>query len=119
MTGLQQGQGQTAKARADLEHGRTGWQLGQSNDALHGVGVDDEVLAALLGRTKIQVGSELANLPGPEELGHQVPNARCAFAQSKAPSDDSSLPRTWARVRTVYGIRYDALGLPRYGTGVR
>ena len=51
-------------------------------------------------------------LPGP-------PKAASVLASTAAQSSARSSPRTSAIARTVSGTRYDALGRPRYGVGVR
>ncbi len=41
---------------------------GLTNDATHGVGVDHEVLTALLGRPKVELGGQPPDLGRPEQL---------------------------------------------------
>ena len=54
--GLQQRQRQRAEPGADLDHHVVGPQPGGPHDAAHGVRVDDEVLAELLGRPDAERG---------------------------------------------------------------
>ena len=124
---LQEGEGQAAEPRADLEHACALGEIGCAGNALHGVGVDDEVLAQSLGRPDTEPLGQLADLPGPEQfarplghlLGYHSPKARWALSHSRVAAAASSMPRTSAMQRTVSGMRYDPLGLPRCGTGVR
>ena len=63
----QQRQGQRAQPRADLDHDVLRPHPGQPDDAAHGVGVDDEVLAPLLGRADTEAAGDLADLTGPQQ----------------------------------------------------
>lgn len=65
--GLQQAQGQRAEARADLDHDIVGPDLGGPDDPADGVGVDDEILAALLGGADAQRGGQLADVGGAQQ----------------------------------------------------
>ncbi len=47
------------------------------------------------------------------------PYAAKVFASTVAHSSERSFPRVAAIKRMVCGMRYDALGRPRYGVGVR
>jgi len=75
---LQQGEGQRTEAGADLQCDIIGSDSGQLDDPAHGVGIGDEILAALLGRAQVQPGGEFpyrggiqqADLPA---LGGQTP----------------------------------------------
>ncbi len=61
---LQQRQGQRAQTRADLEDDVVGTDARLAHDAADGVGVDDEVLAALLGGAQVEARRR-ANAPPP------------------------------------------------------
>jgi hypothetical protein len=50
---------------------------------------------------------------------YQGPKTRSPVAEIAAHSRSRSAPIVSASDRTVSGIRYDALGRPRYGIGVR
>ena len=63
----QQRQGQRAQPRAHLDHDVLRPHPGQPDDAAHGVGVDDEVLAPLLGRADTEAAGDLADLTGPQQ----------------------------------------------------
>ena len=64
---LEQGQGQRPQAGADLDHDVVRPDAGLAHDAAHGVGVDDEVLPALLGGAQVELGGELTHLRRPEQ----------------------------------------------------
>ena len=64
---VEEGQGQRAEAGADLDDDVVAGDAGLAHDPAHGVGVDDEVLPALLGRAQVELGGELTHLGRPEE----------------------------------------------------
>ncbi len=64
---LQQGQGQRAQAGADLDDHVVGADARRADDAPDGVGVDDEVLAALLGRPQVEGGGQRTDIRRPEK----------------------------------------------------
>ena len=77
-----------------------------------------------LRRADAQLGGQRPDVAAAEQavvrgVHHQVPKARCALANSRSHIAASSVPRSAAMNRTVCGMRYDAFGLPRCGTGVR
>ena len=65
--GLQQRQGQRAEPGADLDDDVVGPDLGGAHDPADRVGVDDEVLAALLGGAYAERGGQLADVGGAQE----------------------------------------------------
>ena len=79
---VQQRQRQRPEPRTDLEHDLVMAQVGDTRDAPHGVGVDDEVLPALLARSQPETGRECS------DLGRtQQPAVRGRTAQVGRPSD--------------------------------
>ena len=67
--GLQQRQGEGAQARADLQDGVIGQNTGAPDDAAHGAGVMDEVLAQRLGGADAQRPGQAPDLGGSQEAG--------------------------------------------------
>ena len=65
----QQREGERAEARSDLDDDVVRAHPGDADDLAHRVGVDDEVLAPLLGRSHLEPLGELAHLGRPEERG--------------------------------------------------
>ena len=55
---LEQSQGERAESRADLDDHVVVADAGVADDAADGVGVDDEVLPALLGRAQVELGRQ-------------------------------------------------------------
>ena len=106
----------------DLQHHVVVGQPGRAHDPPHGVRVGDEVLAQSLGRPDAQLRGQRPDVAAAEEavvrgVHHQVPKARWALANSRSHIAASSVPRSAAMNRTVWGIRYEAFGLPRCGHG--
>ena len=71
---LEQREGERTETGADLDDDVVGVDPGLADDATHGVGVDHEVLTALLGRPKVELGGQPPYLGRPEQahrgLGH-------------------------------------------------
>ena len=66
---LEQAEGQRAEAGADLQHDVVRTDPGRRDDAADGVGVGDEVLAALLARPQPEPPDQLADRAGVEQTG--------------------------------------------------
>ena len=67
---LQEAEGQRSQSRPDLEDDVVRADLGGRDDASHRVGVDDEVLAAVLRRPKLELGGEPTHVGRAEQGGH-------------------------------------------------
>ncbi len=65
--GLEEAEGEGSEARPHLDHVRAGLDARDPHDAAHRVGVDDEVLAELLGGRDAEQLGEVADLGGAEE----------------------------------------------------
>ena len=79
--GLEQGQGQRAQPGADLDHDVVGRDAGLADDPADRVGVDDEVLAALLGRPQVQRVLRANALPPAREVSDR---RRCSCREVSA-----------------------------------
>jgi hypothetical protein len=64
---LEQREGERAEPGTDLDHDVVAGDGGLAHDAAHRVGVDDEVLPALLGRSQVELGGQPTHLGRPEE----------------------------------------------------
>jgi hypothetical protein len=67
--GGKQGEGERPQARSHLDDGVSRSDPGDPHDASHGVAVDDEVLAPLLGRPDAVPGRQSSDLGGPQQRG--------------------------------------------------
>src|SRR4029078_1822739 len=108
----EQAERERSEAWPDLEHMVVGAQSRGGDDSAHGVRVDDEVLAALLGRTDAVPPRKLAHVCGsdPARPGHvaappRPPNAAAVLASIARHSVSRSSPRASAMARTVSGTR--------------
>ncbi len=120
----QQGESEAAESGPHFEDHVARTQMRRAHDPLDGVGVGDEVLPPLLGGSDAELGSEPSDV-APTKQGclvrrvHHAPKTRWALSHKVPPIATSLTPRSRAIARTVHGMRYDAFGLPRCGTGVR
>ncbi len=64
---LEQPEGQRSQAGTDLDDNVIGADTGRTHDASHGVGVDDEILPALLGRADAAGLGQAADVSGSEQ----------------------------------------------------
>ena len=87
----EQAQGQRAQARADLEDAVIAAQVSRGDDPTHRVGVDDEVLPALLGRPDVVALGQQTNVRRAEKsrtggrwfVAHMVDQSRPSEAAQR------------------------------------
>src|SRR5580698_2538043 len=145
--GREQGQGQRAEPRPDLEHDVLRFECGQRHDAPDRARVGDEVLAQPLGRPDVQLPGQVPDLPrGQRRRGgarrrrvlaepalpggsggspprvstaYHGPKTRWPVAAMIAHSSATSSSLIAASARSVCTTWTGELDLPRFGTGVR
>ena len=103
--------GEAAQTGAHLEHDVVVAHTREAHDAADGVGIDDEVLAPLLGGADPPAIGDAAQVTGTEQavgLARHVyhsPKARMALSQRSEHTCSRGSPRVSAIARTVSGTR--------------
>ena len=86
---LEERQREGAEARTDLQHHVGRVEIGSADDPPHRVGVDDEVLATLLGRSDVVAGRQRTDIRRPEKS--RTGGCRWVRVHSVEPKDSGLL----------------------------